>query len=126
MFGYHLVNFIIHFTATVFLYLFIKNSLMLPIFDNRYHDRAHLAAFLSAIIWAIHPIHVTAVTYIVQRMASMAGMFTIMSMYGYLKARTAETRPGSDRLFRCLWIVRAVCLRNQREQCHAARLPVFL
>lgn len=95
VFGYHLVNFLIHFTATVFLYLFIKNSLMLPIFDNKYHDSAHTAAFLSSIIWAIHPIHVTAVTYIVQRMASMAGMFTIMSMYGYLKARTARTVRGT-------------------------------
>ena len=94
VFGYHLANFLIHFTATVFLYLFIKNSLMLPIFDNKYQGSAHTAAFLSAIIWAIHPIHVTAVTYIVQRMASMAGMFTIVSMYGYLKARTAGTVRG--------------------------------
>jgi tetratricopeptide (TPR) repeat protein len=91
VFGYHVVNFLIHFTATVFLYLFIKNSLTLPLFDNKHHGTAHTAAFLSAMIWAIHPIHVTAVVYIVQRMASMAGMFTIMSMYGYLKARTART-----------------------------------
>ena len=44
VFGYHLVNFIIHFTTTVFLYLFIKNSLMLPIVNSRYRNRAHLAA----------------------------------------------------------------------------------
>ncbi len=91
VFGYHVVNFVIHFIATVFLYLFIKNSMMLPIVDNKYRRWAHPAAFLSAMIWAIHPIQVTAVTYIIQRMASMAGMFTIIGMYGYLKARTART-----------------------------------
>ena len=94
VFGYHVVNFIIHLTATVFLYLFIKSSLRLPRFDNRYRSLAHPVAFLSAMIWAVHPIQVTAVTYIVQRMASMAGMFTIVSLYAYLKARTAPTRGG--------------------------------
>ena len=123
VFGYHLVNFIIHFTTTVFLYLFIKNSLMLPIVNNRYRNRAHLAAFLSAIMWAIHPIHVTAVTYIVQRMASMAGMFTIMSMYGYLKARTADSRPREIGFFAAsLWC--ALCAFATKE--NSAMLPVSL
>ena len=123
VFGYHVVNFIIHFAATVFLYLFIKNSLMLPIFDNRYHDLAHLAAFLSAIIWAIHPIQVTAVTYIVQRMASMAGMFTIMSMYAYLKARTAHTRPRVIGGFAACGLC-ALCAFASKE--NSAMLPVSL
>jgi len=123
VFGYHLVNFIVHFTATVFLYLFIKNSLMLPIFDNKYHNQAHLAAFLSAVIWAIHPIQVTAVTYIVQRMASMAGMFTIISMYAYLKARTAQTRAGIFGCFAaCGWC--ALCAFATKE--NSAMLPVSL
>jgi hypothetical protein len=38
VFGYHVVNFIIHLTATVFLYLFIKDSLSLPRFGNRYRS----------------------------------------------------------------------------------------
>ena len=123
VFGYHVVNFIIHFTATLFLYLFIKNSLMLPIFDNRNHNLAHLAAFLSAMIWAIHPIHVTAVTYIVQRMASMAGMFTIMSMVGYLKARTASSRAGIVGGFTFCGLC-ALCAFATKE--NSAMLPVSL
>lgn len=123
VFGYHVVNFLIHFTATVFLYLFIKNSLRLPLFANTYHGSAHTVALLSAIIWAIHPIHVTAVTYIVQRMASMAGMFTIMSMYGYLKARTADSRPREIGFFAAsLWC--ALCAFATKE--NSAMLPVSL
>jgi protein O-mannosyl-transferase len=88
VFGYHVVNFIIHLTSTIFLYLFIRSTLELPILGKRYQNTAHLISFLSALIWAMHPIQVTAVTYIVQRMASMAGMFTIMCLYFYLKGRT--------------------------------------
>ena len=124
VFGYHVVNFLIHLTTTTFLYLFIKNSLMvLPAFDNRHHEQAHLVAFLSAVIWAIHPIQVTAVTYIVQRMASMAGMFTIMGMYGYLKARTARTRPGMVAWFFACGVC-ALCAFATKE--NSAMLPVSL
>lgn len=123
VFGYHVVNFFIHFTTTVFLYLFIKNSLMLPRFDNAYRGSAHTAAFLSAMIWAIHPIHVTAVTYIVQRMASMAGMFTIVSLYAYLKARTAVTRPRVIGFFTASGGC-ALCAFATKE--NSAMLPVSL
>ncbi len=123
VFGYHLINFLIHFTTTVFLYLFIKNSLRLPLFGNAYRDSAHTAAFLSAMIWAIHPIQVTAVTYIVQRMASMAGMFTIMSMVGYLKARTASSRAGIVGGFTFCGLC-ALCAFATKE--NSAMLPVSL
>jgi hypothetical protein len=41
---------------------------------------AGLAAFIAAALWACHPIHVQAVTYIVQRMASMAAFFTVLTV----------------------------------------------
>jgi tetratricopeptide (TPR) repeat protein len=123
VFGYHVVNFIIHVTTAVFLYLFIKNSLMLPIFEDRYHDQAHLAAFLSTMIWAIHPIHVTAITYIVQRMASMAGMFTVMSLYAYLKARTARLPAAKIVGFMACGLL-MLCAFATKE--NSAMLPVSL
>jgi tetratricopeptide (TPR) repeat protein len=89
--GYHVVNFIIHWLASFFLFLFVRDTLKLPLFNGRYEKSAMLIALLSAILWAIHPIQVTAVTYIVQRMASLAGLWYILAMYCYLKARR-----GSD------------------------------
>lgn len=88
--GYHLVNFAVHWIATVFLFLLIRDTLTLPILKGRYDDRAGVIAFIAALLWAIHPIQVSAVTYIVQRMASMAGMFYVAAMYWYLKARTGR------------------------------------
>ncbi|MEW5756360.1 MAG: tetratricopeptide repeat protein [Pseudomonadota bacterium] len=44
-------------------------------------------AALGAAAWAVHPIHVQGVTYIVQRMASMATWFVLLSVLAYLMAR---------------------------------------
>jgi tetratricopeptide (TPR) repeat protein len=90
VFGYHVVNFCIHWTAAIFLFLFVRETLNLPLLRACYKNKVTVIAALSAAFWACHPIHVTAVTYIVQRMASMAGMFYIMAMFFYLKFRTAD------------------------------------
>ena len=87
VFGYHLVNIFIHFLASVFLFLFIYHTLNLPSIRRRYADNAYPIALLATLLWAINPVQTQAVTYLVQRMASLAGMFYIMSMYFYLKAR---------------------------------------
>ncbi|MFW6315372.1 MAG: tetratricopeptide repeat protein, partial [Desulfohalobiaceae bacterium] len=91
--GYHLVNLIIHCLGAVFLYLFVFKVLHLPLLRDKYAHRAGSIALLAAVLWATSPIQVTAVTYIVQRMASMAAMFFIMSMYFYLLGRTSQL-PG--------------------------------
>ncbi|MGD9212452.1 MAG: hypothetical protein PVI90_16845, partial [Desulfobacteraceae bacterium] len=91
--GYHVVNFLIHFISAIFLFLFIKATLRLPVFRKHYENYADAIALLVVFFWAPHPIHVTAVTYVVQRMASMAGMFYIISMYFFLEARTSSNRP---------------------------------
>jgi Tfp pilus assembly protein PilF len=90
VFGFHVVNFIIHYLAAVFLFLFIYNTLKLPLIKNQYKNTAYPVALLATFFWAINPVWVTSVTYIVQRMASMAGLFYIASMYFYLKARTSS------------------------------------
>lgn len=90
VFGYHLVNFIIHYLAAIFLFLFIYNALKLPALREHYGQTNYGIALLATVFWATSPLQVTAVTYIVQRMASMSGLFYIMSMYFYLKGRTAE------------------------------------
>jgi protein O-mannosyl-transferase len=90
VFWFHVVNFIIHYVAAVFLFLFIYNTLKLPLLREKYSLIAYPVALLSTFFWAFHPIHVTSITYVVQRMASMAALFYIMSMYFYLKGRTAQ------------------------------------
>lgn len=90
VFGFHVVNFIIHYLASVFLFLFIYNTLKLPRLKQEYENIAYPVALLATFFWALNPVHINCITYIVQRYASMAGLFYIMAMYFYLKGRLDE------------------------------------
>ena len=123
--GYHLVNIGIHLLASFFLYLFISQVLLLPKLRKRYGAQSHFIALLSAALWAIHPIQVQAVTFIVQRMASLAGLFYIMSMTFYVKARVAD---GGWRrvLFFLLCLMTFVLALGAKENAVLLPLTLFL
>ena len=99
VFGYHIVNIVIHVFSSFFLYLTIYYTLNLPVFKGKYMSTRYSIALIAAILWATNPIQTQAVTYIVQRMASMAGLFYILSIFLYLKARTTQRRPDQLPLF---------------------------
>ncbi len=121
VFGYHVVNFFIHFLAASFLFLFISNTLRLPLLRDRYAKHAASIALLASLLWAINPVQVTAVTYIVQRMASMVALFYIMAMYFYLKFRTADITAKAV-IYLILALVCAFLAIGTKE--NAAMLPL--
>jgi hypothetical protein len=90
VFGYHAVNLCIHFLSAFFLFSFIYRTLNLPILKLAYGSSSYAIALMSTFFWAVNPVQVSAVTYIVQRMASMAGLFYILCMFFYLIGRTEE------------------------------------
>lgn len=121
--GYHLVNILIHLVSSVFLFLFIYRTLTLPTLREKYGPHAYFIALLATVLWAINPIQTQAITYIVQRMASLAAMFSIMAMYFYLKARTAETGRREVILFVTCSVSFLLALGSKEN---AAMLPVSL
>lgn len=87
-FGYHLVNITIHVLNAFLLYLVIAGLLRAPALQKRYDRQAiQFIALLAAALWAVNPIQTQAVTYIVQRMASMAALFYLLGMYCYIQGR---------------------------------------
>jgi len=76
--GYHIFNITIHILSGIFLYLFLKTTLSLPVLKFEY-NQADLISFFAALIWLVHPVQTQSVTYIVQRMNSMAAMFYVLS-----------------------------------------------
>jgi len=95
--GYHVVNIIIHILNSIFLYLFIKTTLSI---STQYSANAlaieshspSFIAFCAALIWLANPIHTQSVTYVVQRLNSMAAMFYILSFLLYVKGRVRQRR----------------------------------
>ena len=92
VFGYHVVNLFVHAVSSLFLFLFIRGTLSLPSLGNRYSSQSNSIALIATLLWALHPIQTQAVTYIVQRMSSLAGLFFVMAMYFYLRFRRALGR----------------------------------
>lgn len=98
VFGYHAVNIAIHILTTGFLFLTVLHLLKAPAIGNRYAGSEHYIALLAAVLWAVNPIQTQAVTYIVQRMASMAALFYLAAIFLYVKARS-EASPTLRALF---------------------------
>ncbi len=89
--GYHIVNFIIHLGTAWLLMLTIRVLLLTPRLKGRYPDGQDLLiAAVAGLLWALNPVQTQAVTYIVQRMASLAALFAVAALYFYLKARLAS------------------------------------
>lgn len=91
VFGYHFVNISIHLVAAFFLFLTVLHLYSSPALNTTDHARAYFVALITALFWAINPIQTQAVTYIVQRMASLAAMFYIMGVFFYVKGRNSQS-----------------------------------
>ena len=89
--GYHLVNMLIHLVSAFFLYKTILLLLDLGKIRLTHREKIFIAG-LSTVLWASHPIQTQAVTYIVQRMASLAAMFYIIGLWSYIKFRQSVVR----------------------------------
>jgi len=93
VFGYHLVNFLIHIASGIFLYAFLLLTFNLPSLKEKYGSISYKVALFTSLIFIAHPIQTQSVTYIVQRMASMAGMFYLLSLVLYIKGRLSTGWP---------------------------------
>ncbi len=92
VYSYHIVNILIHILTAYALFSVIR-LLFHCCYAKRYSQFfINTTALMAALLWALAPIQTQAVTYIVQRMASMTAMFTIFAIYAYLRARTETTQ----------------------------------
>lgn len=123
VFGYHVVNVLIHFLTACFLFLTVYHILGLPNLRDRYRGKEYFIALLASTLWAINPIQTQAVTYIVQRMASLSTMFYVLSIFFYIKGRTAHAISKKSTLFLCCLLSFFLALASKEI---AATLPISL
>lgn len=65
------------------------------------------SAFFVALLWAVHPLQMSTVMYIVQRMTSMAALFMLLGLNGYVWARN---RLVADKPYALLGMLVAIVL----------------
>lgn len=120
--GYHWVNIVVHAAAALAVYFLLNVvlALCLPRSDLRLTSEL---AFLSALLWAVHPLQTNAATYIIQRMTSMAALFYLLSVLFYLKARLAGSFARGWYFYLLTGIFGVMALFSKEN---AAILPVII
>ena len=95
--GYHVVNLVIHLAASLLVYTLLHLTFRTPYFQEMGRQSLNpqssvlspqfFIPLFGALLFVIHPVQTQAVTYIVQRLTSLATMFYLLSVVLYVKAR---------------------------------------
>ena len=90
VYSYHLFNLGVHIVNAVMLYFCIVAMCSIPgshVGEDMDGRVLRNLAFWGAMLWALNPVQHQAVTYIVQRMTSLATLFYLLGILSYLKFR---------------------------------------
>lgn len=94
--AFRTTNIIIHALTALALAGFFR--LLLAMAGWRSKQAAYAAPAL-ALAWAIHPLQVSSVLYIVQRMQTMCSLFLVLALWAYLLMRQAQIKGERSRQF---------------------------
>ncbi len=97
--NFRVTNILIHVCNALLVYIIALKTLGLPVWKEKYGEYRFSVSLLAATIFALHPININAVSYIVQRMASLSAMFTLLSLLSYIVARTSSSSTRSFALY---------------------------
>ena len=90
--GYHVVNILIHILAGLSLFVLIRGLLQTPVMVERCSSRmADYLPLFVATLFVVNPMQTQAITYIVQRLASLAALWYIASLACYVYGRIGRT-----------------------------------
>ncbi len=85
---YHIVNILIHILAGLSLFVLIRALLKTPAVKGKTSSRIRIwLPLCAALLFVIHPMQTQAVTYVVQRLASLVALWYMASLVCYIYAR---------------------------------------
>lgn len=86
--GYHVFNLCVHITTSLLLYGLVVLTFAAPrLRRSTLAVHAPSLALFAALLFVAHPVQTQAVTYIVQRLASLATMFFVLALVLYAQGR---------------------------------------
>ncbi|OGW26175.1 MAG: hypothetical protein A2X59_05165 [Nitrospirae bacterium GWC2_42_7] len=115
VFGYHMVNLLIHLLSSLLVYILITLTFRTPYLKGSgITGYSGYIALFTALFFVSHPVQTQAVTYIVQRFASLATMFYLISITAYIRARVSDSGLGRYALY-VVSLVSAVLAMKTKE-----------
>jgi protein O-mannosyl-transferase len=89
---FHATNVAIHALAALVLFGVIRRTLLSAPLRDRFGPSSATMAFLVALLWAVHPLQTQSVTYLVQRVESLMGLFLLLTLYCAIRAHEGRRR----------------------------------
>ncbi|MBF0521681.1 MAG: tetratricopeptide repeat protein [Candidatus Omnitrophica bacterium] len=127
VFGYHVVNLLIHLLTGLLVFQFIRLLLSAPkLQDHPAVSSKDGLAFLVALVFIAHPIQTQAVTYITQRFASLATMFYMATLCCYLKGRFADSKTQRSIFYYLLAMATALLALFTKQIAFTLPFTIFL
>lgn len=90
--SYHVANLAIHACAALVLFGIVRRTLQGPRLRDRFGTQANGLAAAVAVCWAVHPLQTESVTYIIQRMESLMGLFLLLTLYCVIRGHHSPRR----------------------------------
>jgi len=119
---FHAGNLAIHLAAALALFGVIRRTFLSESLRPRFEAAAPWLALVVALVWVVHPLQTSAVTYVVQRVESLMALFYLLTLYCAIRASTAS-RP---RLWTAAAIVSCACGMATKEVMVTAPITVAL
>lgn len=85
--SFKITNLVLHLFIGIVLYLVGKKILSHCLQDRFNEKQITSIALITAVIWLLHPLHVSTVLYVVQRMAQLSTLFTLLAVLSYIYGR---------------------------------------
>ncbi|MEA2108596.1 MAG: hypothetical protein U9P07_04175, partial [Pseudomonadota bacterium] len=113
--AFHVTNIAIHLLATFSLFFLLQSLFLFSKVNSVFvtNDGRNYSTFLVIIIvglWSLNPVQTNAVTYIVQRMTSMATLFYFLSFGSYLRGRFYHCQDGMTKKSLIFYLFSAISL----------------
>jgi tetratricopeptide (TPR) repeat protein len=124
--GYHLFNTAVHILNALLVYGLVLLTFRTPALRGGVlQERAQTIALLTSLLFVSHPVQTEAVTYIFQRLASLAACFSLLSVLAYARARMSTGRAAAIGLHAAC-VVAAVLAMKTKENAFILPLVVVL
>jgi len=91
--SYHALNVLIHILAGLTLFGVVRRTLAGPVLRGRFGRDALPLSLVIALLWSLHPLQTECVTYVVQRVESLMGLFYLLTLYCFIRS-VESSRPS--------------------------------
>ena len=85
--GYKVTSLVVHLINTLLVFFLLRSLMRLPLAAGK---DSLLFCFTVALLWAVHPLQISTVLYVVQRMETLSLTFVLLGLTAYLRGRVQQ------------------------------------